>query len=400
MRTTRNTVVALVVLATIATALAPAGPADAQTAAIRRARIVSTSGIPHADVGDLTRSAQWRPGMPRGFADHPTWRPSLDRVLSRLAAEEADAYLHTGDMVSGRWGVDRTGAGVFGPTATYVQRRRAMRRAGDLYYRQNLSWWTGNGIPASRVHFAMGDHEYGEIKADGGITAEQYRMRADYRWAWHDRFVIGRGYRRLREGQQQHTSYAKMLPGRVGLVTLDPVMAYNGRFHMRVGADQLRWLRSTLGALRADGARWLIVQVETPMIGPNRRSHSSGLLLENGEYLWDLAKNQGVDLVLAAEFHNVTTRSTRGRAPVQVVHGDQLYRGEASYLVIDVFDDRLQLAVRTMRGTVDRWKEFWAPAWRAPGVLRMPSYAQTVGRATLHADGRLTNRSGPLTEGL
>lgn len=389
----RITGIALIVFASIAAA----APADAQA---RRARIVSTSGIPHHDVGDLTKSDQWRAGMPRGFPDHPTWRTSIDRVLSRLAAEDADAYLHTGDMVSGRWGVDPDRVGVFGPTRTYEQRRRAMRRAADLYYRQNLSSWTRNGISASRVHFAMGDHEYGEIGANGQITTEQYRMRADYRRSWNDRFIRGRGYRRLGEGQQRHGSYAKMLPGRVGLVTLDPVVAYDGRFHVRIGGPQVRWLRSTLAALRDDGARWLIVQVEPPMIGPNHRSHSSGLLLENGRFLWGLAANHGVDLVLASEFHAVTAHSAGGRTPLQVVHGDQLYRAEANYLVIDVYDDRLELALRTMRGTRDQLYQFWAPAWaRAPGVLRMPTSSQTVGRATLHADGRLTGRSGPLTEG-
>ena len=45
----------------------------------------------------------------------------------------------------------------------------------------------------------------------------------------------------------------------------------------------------------------------------------------------------GVDLFLAAEFHNNTTHTRQGMTPVQVVHGGR--RLHASWLVIDEYED-------------------------------------------------------------
>lgn len=112
---------------------------------------VSTSGIPHADVGDYRQSPQWRPGMPTGISS--AWRRAIHRVIGRIAAEEPDAVFHGGDMVEGRWGVDRRGTGVFGRVNTFTQRQDAIRRAGDLYYSQMKARWAAHGL---YPHFGVG----------------------------------------------------------------------------------------------------------------------------------------------------------------------------------------------------------------------------------------------------
>jgi hypothetical protein len=246
----------------------------------------------------------------------------------------------------------------------------------------------------------MGDHEYGDLESHGIPRDNQYELMHDYRAAWRDHFVAGRGYRRLNESQQRHTSYATMLPGRVGLVTLDPMLRQDGRIVARVGAAQEEWLGRTLRALRADGARHLIVQVEVPPLGPNRSDHSSDMVLENGERIYDICAQAGVDLILSAEFHAITTTTNHRRKPVQIVHGGQLYQAHVNYLVIDVFDNRLEITAKGMTGERSQLGAFWAPhRHRAPGTLTMHRATTVLGRATLR-DGRLVNRSGYLTEGI
>jgi hypothetical protein len=84
--------VLVAVLVILVTALVP-GQAGAQT---RVARYVSTSGIPHHDVGNCTKSEFWERGDPRGLPDHPTWRPSIDDVLDRIKAEGPNKVFFTG----------------------------------------------------------------------------------------------------------------------------------------------------------------------------------------------------------------------------------------------------------------------------------------------------------------
>jgi hypothetical protein len=156
-----------------------------------------------------------------------------------------------------------------------------------------------------------------------------------------------------------------------------------------------------LADLRHQGAQFLIVQCETPALGPNRRSHSSGLLLDNGDLLWQVLRDHDVDLLLTSEFHEMTTHSDRGATPVQVVHGGQLYRGTMSYLVIKTFDNRMELQLKRVYGRQTGTGRIWAPRYqRAPDGVRMYRGARILGTMTIHDDGSLSDRSGYLRDGL
>lgn len=360
---------------------------------------VSTSGIPHADVGDYRQAPHWRPGMPTGIS--PQWRRAIHTVIRRIAAEEPDAVFHTGDMVEGRWGVDRTGAGVFGPVTTRAQRRRAINRAGDLYYAQMKQRWAAHGL---YPHFGLGDHEVGDIGSAGSVVpaTRRYRALPTFRRTWARHFTDDGTKYRLHPtaGQHQATAYAARL-GDVGLVTLDPIDRTPTGTRVRITRRQLRWLRDAVADLRARGARWVIVQCEIPALGPNRKFRSSGLTLDGGRRLWRALDELDVDLLLSGEFHDMTARSNDGRTPVQVVHGGLLQQAAANYVVITTFRDRVELQLKRMTGRVAATTEIWAPSLhRAPQPVTISPKAKRVGRLTIHADGSLSNRSGYLREGL
>jgi hypothetical protein len=378
---------------------AVAFPATPVVAAAATTRLVSTSGIPHADVGDYTKAERWRDGLPEGIND--SWRTAIDTTIGQIASEEPTAVLHTGDMVSGRWGKDPDRTGIFGPVRTRAQRKRAVERTADLYYRQNKSWWAQHGL---YPHFGIGDHEVGDIGRSGVVDKDRLNARALSTWrgAWARHFTYGGTKYAMHptEGAHRRTAYATMI-GDVGLVTLDPFVKRDGKVRVRIARRQLRWLHTALHDLRDQGAKYLVVQCEIPAVGPNRHSHTSHLTLENGDRLWRMLEAHRVDVLLSAEFHDMTTRSNHGTTPVQAVHGGQLYRGNASYLVIDTFDDRMELQLKQMSGKQTGTGKIWAPARpRATDGVQIYRGARVVGTMTIHADGSLSDRTGYLTEGM
>lgn len=360
---------------------------------------VSTSGVPHVDVGDYRQAAHWRPGMPTGI--NGAWQRAIDNVIGQIAAEKPDAVFHTGDMVQGRWGIDPEGSGLFGPVKTLRQRRRAVRRAGDLYYSQMKARWAAHGL---YPHFGVGDHEVGDIGPDGvvGPATLRYRALDAWRTTWARNFTDGgnRYAQRPRAGQHRGTAYAARL-GAVGLVTLDPIERDGSGISARISRQQLRWLRRAVADLRSRGVRWVFVQTEIPARGPNRAVASSELMLDNGRQLWRTLKELDVDLLLSGEFHRMTAHSNGGRTPVQVVHGGSLRRGKVNYLVITTFADRVELQLKRMRAQVHGTSTLWAPSrHRAPRHVTVSPRTKQVGKLTIHADGSLSRRSGYLREGL
>jgi hypothetical protein len=361
--------------------------------------LVSTSGIPHHDIGNYTRSKFWHEGLPRGI--NRPWRQAINVTIGQIASENPVAVFHTGDMIDGRWSRDTDMKGIFGKETTLAQRTRVVERAAEFYYRQNRGWWARHGLAP---HFGLGDHEVGDVGRSGVIPGGGFKYTAfsTLRRAWARQFT-GDGSRYAwhpPSGQHRRTAYATMIRD-VGFVNLDPFVKTHNGVHVRIGGLQMRWLAHTLDDLRERGARFLIVQCEIPALGPNHASRSSHLILANGDRLWRLLKRHDVDLLLSAEFHQLTTHSDGGTTPVQVVHGGQLYRGNVSYLVINTFDNRMELQLKRMNGRPTGTDELWVPTPAGTvNSVRMYRGARVVGTMTIHDDGSLSDRTGHMTEGM
>jgi hypothetical protein len=365
---------AVIIVGTAAT-LVTVGGASAQTL---RQRIVSTSGVPHGDLANYRRSPYWRPGMPIGLND--AWREFLKTKIADIT-DGADVVLHQGDQVDGRWGKDCDGRGVFGPVGTWDEQVRALTLAGNIIYPAIKRFWRDHD-----VLFGMGDHETGDISPSGIVLPEKFTYQAHAYWnrVWRKNY-----------GPSRYASRR----GDIGIITLDPIMKTPMGIVARVSDADLDWAGDKIARWRANGVAWVLVQSEIPAIGPNRRSGSSGLLLRNGDVVWQRFASMGVDLFLAAEFHNDTTYTRGGMTPVQVVHGGAHLR--ASWLVIDEFDDHLQLTLMASGGSHVGDATIWAPSchWRLPRhpVAGTP---KVIGTMTIHADGTTSDRTGRLTEGI
>ena len=290
--------------------------------------------------------------------------------------------LHQGDQVDGRWGHDCGGSGVFGPVGTWADRVRALTLAGNIYYSTMKRFWRGHD-----VLFGMGDHETGDINSTGIDLPGTFTYRAHRYWnrVW-----------RMHYGPSRYASRR----GRVGIITLDPIMKTPAGIVARISDSDLDWMRDKIARWRGNGVQWFLVQSETPAIGPNRRSGTSGLLLRNGDEVWRRFARMGVDLFLAAEFHADTTYTRGGKTPVQVVHGGAHLR--ASWLVVDEYADQLQLTLMSSHANRVDDETIWAPScrWRLPRHPALPGTPEVVGTMTIHADGTTSDRTGRLLEGI
>jgi hypothetical protein len=360
----------------LAVAAVSLGTARVASAQEPRQRIVSTSGVPHGDIANYRRSPYWRPGMPIGMND--AWREFLKTKIADITVD-ADIVLHQGDQVDGRWGQDCDDRGVFGPVGTWDKKVRALRLAGNTYYSTMKRFWRDHD-----VLFGMGDHEIGDISPTKIVLPGTFTYRAHRYW------------NRVWERHYGPSRYASRR-GRVGIITLDPIMKTPKGIVARISNADLDWMRDKIAHWRANGVTWFLVQSEIPAIGPNRGSGTSGLLLRNGDEVWRRFASMGVDLFLAAEFHNDTTHTREGMTPVQVVHGGAHIR--ASWLVIDEYEDQLRLTLMASGGSKVGDGTIWAPScrWRLPShpIAGTPKITGTM---TIHADGTTSDRTGRLEE--
>jgi hypothetical protein len=387
---TRRALTALATLAALTAGTASTTTADVAQAprAAPTMTVTSTSGIPHRDVGNITGSPAWKPGHPRGYTR--AWARYLDGLVGQVTAADPDVVLHGGDMVEGRW-TDywKPSQGKpFGGVGTRWKQRRAVTRAGAAYYSWVSRRW---GAQTAEVLWAVGDHEVGDMGQSGVVPPWRSSAKAfdAYKSVWRNHL-----------GMAGRSQYA-VLRGNVGVVTIDPFHRWKIGVVSAIQPSTLRWLTRRVNALRGRGADWIIVQCETPAVGPNNRKGSSGLIVRNGDRLWRRMEALGVDLYLTGEFHDDTVHSTGGRAPVQVVHGGSERR--ASWLDIHVYGDR--------RLDLELWESVdvdESPAGGLWAMSRMRARRHPVlgvpvstGSATLWAGGALRRRSGRLAvEGL
>ena len=316
--------------------------------------------------------------MPKGLNDE--WRTFLNTEIAAIT-DGAQVVLHQGDQVEGRWGADCDGRGGFGPVGTCAQKVDALKLAGNIYYSQMKQFWGDHD-----VLFGMGDHEIGDISPSGIVPPRSFTYQAHQYWnsVWHQHYGASR--------------YASRR-GDVGIITLDPIMKKAKGLVARISDADLDWTRDKIDHWRANGVNWFLVQTEIPAIGPNRTSGTSGLLLRNGDEVWRRFANMGVDLFLTAEFHADTTHTRGGMTPVEVVHGGRYLK--ASWLVIDEYDDRLQLTLMGSRGTRIGSESIWSTSckFRLPRHP-LPGTPEVRGTMTIHPDGTTSDRSGFLLEGI
>jgi hypothetical protein len=329
--------------------------------------LVSIPDFVNADVGDvrgIDRSGYfgWDPGDPN--STNAYYRDTLKVILNQVASENPDAVLVAGDEVNGHWGVDFDATGIFGAVNTYEQKLDALRKAGRLYYRQWKDRFAQRGL---KVYPAVGDHEVGDNPWPSG----SFKTRAfgTYKATWARHFTAGGTKYAMRPTGTPYegTTYAVKLTPNTLLITVDTFAKYDGTVHTRLTSGQLSWVRSTIDQAKASGVKNVIVQGHVSVLGPVNHQHSSNLMYEGGgsSAFWQMLKRKKVDLYLAGEAHDMTVH-TDGTL-VQVTHGGYVPRGISNYLVLNVYEDRIELRLKQFSGrTLDDTRRLWQVDNRRP----------------------------------
>ena len=362
---------------------------------------VSMPDFLNTDIGDtrLRAGRGWEPGDPN--STNASWARALDVILDEVQAESPAAVLVAGDLVEGHWGIDIDRTGIFGPVRTRPQRRAAITNAGNLYYGEWAKRFSDRGL---RVLPAIGDHEVG----DNPWPAGSFKLAAvpTYKRVWAKKFTrtaTGNRFPLRPIGTNfEDTAYSVRIANTL-FVTVDVFKPTEDGMRVTVSGGQLSWLDRMLGRARRSGIKHIIVQGHTPVLGPVRNRHSSELTMPDREdsAFWRLLERHDVDLYLAGEMHDMTTRTEGG--VVQVVHGALATWGEANYLVGRVYRDRIELRLKKFHGVVTNRKKIWNTDYKRPhrGV-RFSRDTETVGRIVIdksQGDTRLTGR-GRLRDGM
>ena len=353
------------------------------------------------DVGDVRTLPTWKPGDPNSWT--PELQQYIDAFLDDIAATKPGSVLVAGDLVEGRWGRDDEGTGLFGPVHTDAQRAAAVRRAANFYYAAYVQRFAERGLT---LHAALGDHDIGDNdwNDDNHWTTFKREHLALFK-RMYAKYLTSKPDGEPRYSDRPfrtsfaHTSYAVRLSPDVLLVSIDEFHRRDGDVHLEVTGGQLAWLRNTLRQARADHVPWVIVQGHNPVLYPVREVSSSGGHIEGGERspLWRTMARYGVDLYIDGEVHATTMRRADGLT--QISTGGLLYRGQATYMLARVYDDRIQLDVRQVPGDEGGSKLWQTTGLRTRGGTRWeggPSLS--IGSMTLTADGRAVNQAGLLQE--
>ena len=357
---------------------------------------VSVPDFLNADVGTVRRSRRWDNGDPNSI--NASYRGAVDVILDAIEAEGPDSVLVAGDLVEGHWGIDEDDTGIFGPVKTFAQKNRAVTRAGNLYYRQWARRFAQRDLP---VFPAVGDHEIG----DNPWPARRFKYRAMpvFKSVWAKHFTdSGSAYAmRPRGTRWEDTAYATYLRPELLLVTVDVFARSRDGVHAKVVRGQLRWLDDVLAhntALGDGGAKWVIVQGHTPVLGPVRMARSSGLYTENGEAFWDTMQRHDVTAYFNGEVHTVTLRHD---GVTQISHGNGIVAGigDFNYLVGTVYDDRIEITIKRIpRLSTDNTVELWQTSRKRPPIsVTYERESHVSGTAVLTEDGgRIDEFTGEL----
>lgn len=327
---------------------------------------VSVPDFLNADVADLSSAPGWDGGEQ---SQQPAQIGAVNQWLDEIAAEHPEFVLVAGDLVNGRWDLDTDRRQLFGPVGTVNEKQAAISAAGDVIYPQWLERFEKRGLT---VHAAVGDHEVGDEPWISGRVA----LVDTYKSVFSEH-LIGNRYSKTYGPTSYAFQYRTLL-----VVSVDVFTVMDGEMHATVTGDQLEWLDSLLDEATAD---YVIVQGHTPVLGPVRRQHSSGMQLEGGESskFWETLCRHDVDLYFAGEFHDITVND---ECVTQVVHGGNInFEGDTNYLVVTVGNDGLDVVAKVADVTPLNDRRVYQTGLTRPHADVLLGEFQVKGRA--HYDG-------------
>jgi len=302
------------------------------------------------------------------------YRGASQVLLEALAAENADFFTVSGDMLYTRWPKGSQLGGDVTQDANHI------RDQADIYYDDWIeSVETYAGFNLSDVYTIVGDHEIG----DNDWGASKRPLVPTYKDVYVDKLgneptVAAGAYVQAPAGFEGRTYAVKR--GNLLLIGLDQFETFNssGQFtqvgsqiasvKIDVTGTQLAWLQNTLTLADNDPTiDHVMVMAHAPIAGQSgvRIGHSSGLLNDTDEtgLLWQTLAAHDVDIYLPGEVHDISMQLAED--VLQVVTGTNIFQptrqpgvtnigfnvnspqtSEQNYMVVEVYEDRIDLTIK------------------------------------------------------
>ncbi|MFB6290493.1 MAG: metallophosphoesterase [Candidatus Bipolaricaulia bacterium] len=245
------------------------------------------------------------------------WRPTLDKTLGSIKAENPEFVLVPGDMVLGRWYFNQ------------------LHRKADRVY---ANWQKRMHQYGLKYYTAVGDHEIGDLPTSNFPII--YQLIPEYLKAYKDSFEFPKNGP---EGLKELAYYFKHKNAL--FVTLYTFSRGSGKVRTKISQNQLNWLNEVLSKNDSD---FTVVQGHVPILPVESKSrHSGGLIYENGRKseLWQLMAKQDVDLYLCGERHVLDVAWSDGIT--QIVHGSILGKANSvNYVLAIVSNKRLKIKLK------------------------------------------------------
>ncbi|MEX0654094.1 MAG: LamG-like jellyroll fold domain-containing protein [Phycisphaeraceae bacterium] len=261
---------------------------------------------------------------------------ALPYVIDRIAGESPDFVLVPGDLVQGRWSLDRF------DDVTVADRQNHIRTMANRFYPDWTQWWDDAGLD---VYTVPGDHEFGDNPWNKSYDSDLipvYREVYEQHLQMPDNGPVGYERRAFSLNHKNLT-----------LVGVD-MFETDSDGDMRIGVtgEQLNWFEQTLADSDTDHR---VVMGHAPVLPGWLQRSSSGLSLPGGAQtgFWEAMAEHAADLYLAGEVHDVSIQEQD--QVLQVITGSQPSNvSDFNYLKVTVHDDRLELEIKQLLTTIER----------------------------------------------
>lgn len=276
----------------------------------------------------------------------PGWEDSLSYILKSVKAENPDFLLVAGDLVMGEWhNYDKDRPGIAG-----------IRHYAARYYPAWKERLEAHGL---KYYTAVGDHELGD---NAWFYKNALKMVAAYKKEFREYMAMPLNGPEHMKGTAFWWRHKNVLF--ISVDVFEKGKSNQGKIRAGVTGKQLEWFKDVLKQNK--DVEHKIVMGHAPCLGPVRKWSSSGLMIVGGRksQFWQAMAESNIDLYLCGEVHAITCTERNGVQ--QVAHGGLIgYNTRTNYMVVDVYEDRLELTIKEI-DMVPKGNKLWQPGRNRP----------------------------------
>jgi len=276
----------------------------------------------------------------------------LDFVLDAVKAENPDFTLVLGDMVNGRWWMQKD----ITLTKDYVYEPIVTDESKLSYYRNHLKemaklyhggWVSRMKAQQLKFYVGVGDHELG----DGPWVGIKKQIFPDFEKAFRDYYKMPLNGPANKKGLSYYFIKNECL-----FIVIDPFeQQKDGEVMVEISKEQLNWMEEVFKKTQ-NTVRFRVVGSHVPVLTRNIKVNASSQISLKGEEnapVWQLMKKYDVDLFLCGEYHDMSCQESDGI--LQVVHGALMGFSEyMNYLIVTVEKDALHLELKAIKTVFEK----------------------------------------------